>query len=81
MAESNYHLIIYTQPGCSLCEEAKRQLNFVDLPITYEEINITDHDELMMEYQIRVPVIVYEDQVIQEGIIDFVTVTERLEQC
>ncbi|ULG72557.1 glutaredoxin family protein [Macrococcus brunensis] len=80
MAKHKYELKLYTQPNCSLCEEAKRQLEFVDLDITYEEIDIIEDDELMMAYQIRVPVLTYQDKVVQEGIIDFVTVTENLEQ-
>ncbi|GGB00107.1 glutaredoxin family protein [Macrococcus hajekii] len=79
MANANFNLKLYTQPNCQLCEDAKIQLGFVELPITYEEINITDDDDLLMDYQLRVPVLTYQDKVIQEGHIDFVTVTENLD--
>ncbi|TDL99060.1 glutaredoxin family protein [Macrococcus brunensis] len=74
------HLKLYTQPNCGLCEDAKRQLAFVDGSFTYEEIDITQDDELLMTYQLRVPVLVYQDQVIQEGHIDFITVNDNLAQ-
>lgn len=73
-------LIMYTQPHCSLCDDAKIQLEAAreEIPFTYREIDINQDDELMERWQIRVPVITYQDVIIQEGIIDFVTVVEEL---
>ncbi|KAA1042497.1 glutaredoxin family protein [Macrococcus equipercicus] len=73
-------LMMYSQPNCGLCEEAKLQLELAkeDVPFTYRTVNITEDDLLLERFQLRVPVIMYHDEIIQEGIIDFVTVTEAL---
>ncbi|UTH14358.1 glutaredoxin family protein [Macrococcus equipercicus] len=73
-------LMMYSQPNCGLCEEAKLQLELAkeDVSFTYRTVNITEDDLLLERFQLRVPVIMYHDEIIQEGIIDFVTVTEAL---
>ncbi|TDM12584.1 glutaredoxin family protein [Macrococcus lamae] len=73
-------LVMYTQPNCGLCDEAKIQLEFAreEIPFSYQEVDITKDDQLLELWQIRVPVLTYNDAIIQEGIIDFVTVIEEL---
>lgn len=74
------HLILYTQPNCGLCDDAKIQLKLAqdDVELTYKEIDITEDDSLMNEYMLRVPILMQGDIVIQEGNIDFITIIESL---
>jgi len=46
----------------------------VDLDIT--EINIEENDLIHEKYLLRIPVIVYKDEVVQEGRIDYPTLLE-----
>ncbi|AYC30106.1 glutaredoxin family protein [Paenisporosarcina cavernae] len=73
---------LYTRPECHLCEEAKLvlQLTQSDIDIEIEEINIESTDALLETYMMRIPVIEQEGVVIQEGIIDYPTVLEGLQQ-
>lgn len=78
--EHGIQLTLYTQPNCKLCDDAKYQLEFAkeEIPFKVNEVDITHDDELMELWQMRVPVLIYQDAVIQEGTIDFVTVIEEL---
>lgn len=78
--EQSIELTLFTQPNCKLCDDAKYQLDFAkeEIPFSVKEIDITHDDELMERWQLRVPVLIYQDAVIQEGSIDFVTVIEEL---
>ncbi|WP_414054126.1 glutaredoxin family protein [Macrococcus equi] len=73
-------VILYTQPNCGLCNDAKIQLEIAheDVALKVEEINIQLNDALNELYCIRVPVLVdrKNKQVIQEGQIDFVTIID-----
>ncbi|HYE64165.1 MAG TPA: glutaredoxin family protein [Pyrinomonadaceae bacterium] len=53
------HVIIYTRPGCHLCEEARQEILASDCADRYllEEVNI-DHDPALVErYGLEIPVI------------------------
>ena len=53
------HVIIYSRPGCHLCEEAKAaiaQAGCTD-QFTLEEINIESDNELLIKYKYDIPVI------------------------
>ena len=69
---------LYSRPNCPLCEEARLMLKLVmeDVPLIIEEINIEDNDEIHEKYLLRIPVIVSEGLVIQEGRIDYPTLLE-----
>ncbi|MCU7556327.1 glutaredoxin family protein [Macrococcus capreoli] len=77
-------LILYTQPRCGLCNDAKIQIEFAQAQCSFEvkEINILSDDQLNELYCMRVPVLVDAERafVIQEGQIDFVTIIEYMEQ-
>jgi arsenate reductase-like glutaredoxin family protein len=68
----------YSRPNCSLCEEARLILKLVeeDVNLDITEINIENDDLIHEKYLLRIPVIVYEDKVVQEGIIDYPTLLE-----
>lgn len=78
--EHTIEVTLYTQPDCPLCDDAEVQLGFAreEIPFTVNKVDITQDDQLMELWQLRVPVVVYQDAIIQEGNIDFVTVIEEL---
>jgi len=56
---SKVHVIIYSRPGCHLCDEAKAAIlsaGCTDL-FTLEEVNIESDDELLRKYKYDIPVI------------------------
>jgi glutaredoxin len=56
---SKAHVIIYSRPGCHLCDEAKAAILSAgcDDQIVLEEINIESSDELLKKYRYDIPVI------------------------
>ncbi|HTJ32548.1 MAG TPA: glutaredoxin family protein [Dactylosporangium sp.] len=48
-------LVLYTRPGCHLCEEAKAVLERVGEP--FAEVDIEGDDALEEEYGFRIPVL------------------------
>ena len=53
------HVIVYSRPGCHLCDEAKHAIQTAgchDL-FTLEEINIESDNELLTKYKYDIPVI------------------------
>jgi glutaredoxin len=53
------HVIVYSRPGCHLCEEAKAVIlnsGCMD-QFTFEEINIESDHELLREYKYDIPVV------------------------
>jgi len=53
-------LVLYTRPGCHLCEVAAADL--AELGEPFEEIDITSDPELEMEYGERIPVIMLDGE-------------------
>lgn len=53
------HVIIYSRPGCHLCDEAKAAIKSagIDDQFTLEEINIESDDELLRKYKYDIPVV------------------------
>ncbi len=53
------HVLLYTRPGCHLCEEAKEQISAADCADQYilEEINIDDDPALVERYGWEIPVV------------------------
>jgi len=56
---SKPHVIIYSRPGCHLCDEAKAAITSAGCSdqFTLEEINIESDDELLRKYKYDIPVI------------------------
>lgn len=52
-------VVIYTRPGCHLCDEAKAEIARANCPDLFqlEEINIEDDPELTRRYGYDIPVI------------------------
>ena len=48
-------LVLYSRPGCHLCDEARQVLERVGHPFT--EVDIESDDELFKRYLERIPVV------------------------
>jgi glutaredoxin len=53
------HIVIYSRPGCHLCDEAKATIQNAGLSdyFTLEEVNIESDEELLRKYKHDIPVI------------------------
>ena len=53
------HVIVYSRPGCHLCDEAKHAIHAAgcDDLFTFEEINIESDPELLRKYKYDIPVV------------------------
>lgn len=53
------HVIIYSRPGCHLCDEAKAVIQNAGFNerFTLEEINIESDDGLLRKYKYDIPVV------------------------
>lgn len=56
---SRAHVIVYSRPGCHLCDEAKATIESVRQgdEFTIEEVNIDGDPELLARYRYDIPVI------------------------
>jgi hypothetical protein len=50
-------LILYYQPECHLCDEAEALLHAAGLGDAYRKVDISGVPELLMRYEIHVPVL------------------------
>jgi glutaredoxin len=52
-------LILYTKPGCHLCDEMKRQIQRAGCAERYalEEVNIETDSDLLARYRFEIPVL------------------------
>jgi glutaredoxin len=53
------HVVLYTRPGCGLCDRAREILEAqrARTPFELEEIDIAGEDALELEYGVRIPVV------------------------
>lgn len=56
---SKPHVVVYSRPGCHLCEEAKAVIMSAGCSdqFTLEEVNIESDKELLRKYKYDIPVI------------------------
>lgn len=56
---SKHEVIIYSRPGCHLCDEAKAAIEEAGCRdrFTVNEINIESDNELLRKYQFDIPVV------------------------
>ena len=52
-------VIIYSRPGCHLCDDMKAVVQHVaeSIPLTIEEIDISGHPDLEQLYGLEIPVL------------------------
>lgn len=57
--ESKVQVVLYTKPGCGLCEEMKEEMSRAGCVGLYnlEEIDIESDAELFARYQFEIPVL------------------------
>jgi len=72
--------VLYTRPGCHLCEEAREVLERVRarIPFALEERDITEDDALHRRYLERIPVGVLDGEELFEHEVDERTLIARL---
>jgi glutaredoxin len=51
------HVIVYSRPGCHLCDEAKAAL--CNAGVSFDEINIQSDEELLRKYKYDIPVVTF----------------------
>ena len=56
---SKPHVVVYSRPGCHLCDEAKAAIQGAGCSDQFvlEEINIESDEELLRKYKYDIPVI------------------------
>ncbi len=59
MNQQKARVVLYTRPGCHLCEEANEQILAADCADSYvlEEVNIESDPALVERYGVKIPVI------------------------
>ncbi|MGZ8567720.1 MAG: glutaredoxin family protein [Actinomycetota bacterium] len=59
MGPQAHSVILYSRPGCHLCDQAREVIAAVRRhhPFAFEEIDIEGEDVLVREYGFRVPVV------------------------
>ena len=57
--ESRVRVVLYTKPGCGLCEEMKVEISKAGCAglYTLEEVDIESEPELFARYQYEIPVL------------------------
>ena len=57
--QEKVRVVLYTKPGCGLCEEMKKEMNDagVESLYTLEEVNIEGDAELFARYRYEIPVL------------------------
>ncbi len=70
LSRPSYNIQLLGRPGCHLCDDALSALRPVFGRDMIEEIDITTAPELEELYVFRIPVVLFQDQVVSEGIID-----------
>ena len=53
------HVVLYSRPGCHLCDVAREAIERVRgaLPFAFDEVSIEGDDRLELDYGIRIPVV------------------------
>lgn len=74
------HIRLYSKENCHLCDIAKEELEEIKkiYDLTYEEIDIYKDDELLELYSLMIPVVEYNEDIIQFGQIDSYTIVNFL---
>ncbi|MGM7723758.1 glutaredoxin family protein [Metabacillus sp. Hm71] len=73
-------VIFYSKENCSLCDKGLAILKDIqkDLPFEYEIVDIYQDDRLLELYQIMIPVVKIDDEVVSYGILEKDAIRKRL---
>jgi hypothetical protein len=71
---------MYTREGCGLCDVARRVLlsQRVQTPFELEEIDVEGDDALELEYGMRIPVVLVDEEELFELVVDPDTLARAL---
>lgn len=75
-------VVVYSRPGCHLCEEAIAQLvafNDEGYRFDLHEVDIESHDLLLRRYLERIPVVEVDGVEVSELVLDATAVKARLD--
>jgi glutaredoxin len=61
-------LVLYTRPGCHLCDDARTALERVGHP--FEEVDIESDDDLLRRYLERIPVVALDGEELSDFFVD-----------
>ena len=68
-------LVFVTSPNCELCRKARLKVNFLN---TFYNIIEKDVDDGYQEYLLRIPVLLREQNILDEGIFSRIKVLKNL---
>ena len=65
------HIIFYSKEHCSICDKGLQVVHSLkkEFELTIEYVDIYKDDHLLEQYMWRIPVVSFEGQVIDEGIL------------
>jgi glutaredoxin len=57
--QEKLRVVLYTKPGCGLCEKMKREMQSAGIPNLYtlEEVDIETDTQLFAQYRYEIPVL------------------------
>jgi glutaredoxin len=61
-------LVLYSRPGCHLCDDARAVLQRIGHP--FEEVDIDSDDELLRRYLERIPVVALDGEELSDYFVD-----------
>jgi glutaredoxin len=61
-------LVLYSRPGCHLCDDARVILQRIGHP--FEEVDIEGDDELLRRYLERIPVVALDGEELSDYFVD-----------
>ena len=70
-------LVLYSRPGCHLCDDARAVLQSIGHP--FDEVDIESDDELLARYLERIPVIALDGTELYDFFVDETDLRERLD--
>lgn len=73
---------LYTKENCPLCDEAKQLLLLVkqDVEFSIQEVDIYNDDALLEKYQLMIPVVEVDGEVIDYGQVNFDTLFTQINE-
>ena len=70
-------LVLYSRPGCHLCDDARDALQRIGHP--FEEVDIDGDDALLRRYLERIPVVALDGEELSDFFVDEAALRARLE--
>lgn len=73
---------LYTRRSCPLCDEMRLMLELLkdDFPLAITEVDIETDDTLHEKYMLMIPVVEYNERIIQYGNADYAGLYEALDE-